>query len=447
MKILHYGLGFPPYRSGGLTKFCMDIMAQQAKEKNEVAMIWPGEMKLFSKKINIKENTSESIKGEKIRSFEIINPLPVPFDEGIAYIDAFMKEGGEECFSDFLDCYKPDIIHVHTLMGLHKSFLKVAQKKYIRLVFTAHDFFPICPKVMMYRNGNICNNVSTCRDCGECNKTALPMKKIILLQSKLYRKLKESFLVKKLRKRHRDKYFSEGKNETTSNSTEWAEDYLYLREYYHSMLKMMDVVHYNSTVTKNVYETYFELENSYVISITHSDIKDKRCNKKFSTKELRIRYLGSMRGEKGYFLLKSTLDELWKENKNFRLDIHFQPKDVSPYMRINDKYTYEDLGKIFENTDILVAPSLWYETFGYTVLEALSYGVPVILSDTVGAKDIVEDKAGIIVENINKEKLLSVFKQLDADRLLDMNKIILEKQKIMTMPEMTKEIRALCYKK
>ena len=32
MKILHYALGFPPYRSGGLTKMCIDLMVQQAKE-------------------------------------------------------------------------------------------------------------------------------------------------------------------------------------------------------------------------------------------------------------------------------------------------------------------------------------------------------------------------------------------------------------------------------
>ena len=44
-------------------------------------------------------------------------------------------------------------------------------------------------------------------------------------------------------------------------------------------------------------------------------------------------------------------------------------------------------------------PSVWYETFGFTVLEALSYGVPVIVSENVGAKDLLEDgRFGMIVE-------------------------------------------------
>ena len=32
MNVLHYALGFPPYRSGGLTKLCVDLMIQQSKE-------------------------------------------------------------------------------------------------------------------------------------------------------------------------------------------------------------------------------------------------------------------------------------------------------------------------------------------------------------------------------------------------------------------------------
>ena len=42
MKILHYSLGFPPYRTGGLTKFNYDLMIEQVKEGNDVALLWPG---------------------------------------------------------------------------------------------------------------------------------------------------------------------------------------------------------------------------------------------------------------------------------------------------------------------------------------------------------------------------------------------------------------------
>ena len=55
MKILHYALGFPPYRSGGLTKLCVDLMVQQAKEGHTVALLWPGQMGFIKQKVAIKK--------------------------------------------------------------------------------------------------------------------------------------------------------------------------------------------------------------------------------------------------------------------------------------------------------------------------------------------------------------------------------------------------------
>ena len=50
MRILHYSLGFPPYRRGGLTKYCLDLMAAQEMQGNVVAMCWPGEIGIIKKK-------------------------------------------------------------------------------------------------------------------------------------------------------------------------------------------------------------------------------------------------------------------------------------------------------------------------------------------------------------------------------------------------------------
>ena len=67
---------------------------------------------------------------------------------------------------------------------------------------------------------------------------------------------------------------------------------------------------------------------------------------------------------------------------------------------------------------MLVAPSIWYETFGFTVLEALSYGLPVIVSDHVGAKDIVGDN-GIIISSGNVDELKNAIQALDRKIKVD----------------------------
>lgn len=445
MKILHYALGFPPYRSGGLTKLCVDLMVQQAKEGHTVAMLWPGQMGFVNPKVAIKKHENVKLSGQDILSFEVINPLPVSFDEGIADIAAFIKNVEAEAYRRLLDIFQPDVIHVHTLMGLHKSFLETAKDKNIRLVFTAHDFFPICPKVTMFRHGAVCDNAQNCENCGVCNATALSLNKIKILQSPLYRTMKDSAVIKKLRKHHRDDYLSEVAINDSANAVGTADDYKKLRDYYYSLLKLMDMIHYNSSVTKKVYESVFALPNSCIVVITHSDIKDNRKVKDYSNDCLRIRYLGPQSGAKGYQLLKLALDNLWKVQQEFCLDVHFAPMEPAPYIKSHDRYSYAELERIFDETDVLVAPSIWYETFGFTVLEALSYGVPVVISGNVGAKDILVQGAGIVIENIDAQKLFTTLQNLTTDRLRVMNGTIVDKQMIMQIEEMSRQIETSCY--
>lgn len=445
MKILHYALGFPPYRSGGLTKFCVDLMVQQAKEGHTVAMLWPGQIRFIVHKVSIKKHRAEHLKEQNIQSYEVINPLPISFDEGIADVKTFTKDADIEVYGKFFDEVQLDIIHVHTLMGLHKSLLVAAKDRKIRIVFTAHDFFPICPKVTIFRHGAICSSAQTCEECGVCNTTALGINKIKILQSPLYRKLKDSFVVKKLRKQHRDDYLSESKSNDSIKSAGTTSDYKRLRCYYYSLLSLMDMIHYNSSVTKRVYESIFQLQNTCIINITHSDIKDNRKTKKFAKDKIHIRYMGPQSGAKGFALLKVALDELWTKQKNFCLDVHFVPAEMAPYIKVYDRYTYSDLEAIFDNTDVLVAPSIGYETFGFTVLEALSYGVPVIISGTVGARDILSDGVGIVIEDITSQKLCNAFKNLTTEKLETMNQTIVNEQSIMQIQEMTRQIEQVCY--
>ena len=446
MRILHYSLGFPPFRTGGLTKFCMDLMLEQIREGHDVSLLWPGEIRLINKKTIVKNRGFKQVDQYQIGSFEVINPIPVSYDEGISDIALFTKDGDKKAYSDFLDTYRPDVIHLHTFMGLHRSFISSAKEKGIRLVFTTHDFFPICPKVTLFRNGTICSDAFGCESCPMCNSTALSLKKMQILQSPIYRTVKDSSVVKKMRKKHRDEYLGE---ETDNHKNEVPivaskEDYLLLRSYYESMLKMVDVIQYNSTVSKKVYENFFGRLPNQVITITHSDIKDRRKKRSYSDDLIRIRYLGSCSSHKGFFYLKNALDKLYSEKQNFCLDVHFEYKEAV-YIQSHERYSYDELEHIFDETDVLVAPSLWYETFGYTILEALSFGVPVITTCNVGAKDIIAENAGIIVNDLSGEELYETFSGLTAAGLEEMNHAILENQTITLISEFARTIDERCY--
>lgn len=410
MKILHYALGFPPYRTGGLTKYCIDLMLTQVEQGHEVALLWPGEIHFILKKTKIKERNHWN----GIRNFELIDPLPVSLDEGIIEIEAYTKRVNESVYLNFLRMYMPDVIHIHTLMGLHKEFLDVAKQLKIKTVFTTHDYFGICPIVTLYHDGCVCDDDHDCLDCVKCNQTALGLKKIEILQSPIYRRLKNTKAVKMLRNCHRQKYFESSENKQTENENcvRTAEEYRKLREYYISMLNMIDFIHFNSSITEMVYNRYFHPKNSAVISITHRDIKDHRIKKNFDHDALRITYLGPAKPFKGFQFLIGVLDELWKETPGmFELHIYTNTNVEKEYItHRQDGYPYSQLEKIFDKTDLLIVPSQWYETFGFTVLEALSYGVPVMVTNKVGAKDLVQyiDPAFICVNkelNLDKIKL------------------------------------------
>lgn len=429
MRILHYFLGFPPYRTGGLTKYVMDLMCEQVKDKHNVLALWPGQMGFIVTKVKIYKK--DAVDG--IENYELINPLPIPLDEGIQKFDAYMKACDGKVYRDFLLRTHPNVIHIHTLMGLHKEFIEVAAALGIRTVFTTHDYFGICPKVTLYRNGLACDD-KNCENCAQCNREALSLEKIKVMQSPIYRSLKNSAIVKKFRKQHRFAFFADESMVEASdeNSQLLSEKYIELRTYYIEMLKKVNMIHFNSTISETVYKKYFIPKNSKVISITHQNIKDnRRFNIWRYEKKLKITCLAPAKPFKGFNVLKAALDDLWEEGyHDFILKIFSPVSNPSPYMEvIQDGFIYSDLCHIMAKSDVLVAPSIWYETFGFTILEAISYGVPVIISDHVGAKDIIGN-GGIIVQSGNKEQLKQAILSLTRERQSELRKTIMESIKI-----------------
>lgn len=456
MKILHYTLGLPPYRTGGLTKYSIDLMQIQQKSIHEVSLIYPGNSTV-SRKLYIKRGNDYG----GIKVYQIKNPLPVPLLGGIKSPRSFMKEVNENEFIRILRVINPDIIHLHTLMGLHKEFLVAAKQLNIKIIFTTHDYFGICPKVnLLDTKLTNCINYNNGHSCVECNKNGYSLSMIHLMQSNLYRNFKNSSFFVKLRMYKKGSYKRLQKSkelvDTSLTNSNLAKDYVLLRKYYLEMLKYVDNFHFNSTIAEEEYKKYIPIKGR-VIPITHSNIEDRRKFRAVKNRDLRITYLGPVDYYKGFYLLKSSLDRLIDDNKrDWKLNVYGDVlennlEDNEFHYSFNGKYNYYELDNIFENTDVLVIPSIWKETFGFIGLEALSYGIPILVSSNTGFKDIVlKYKAGIIfepnvqslkeaLENIIDNKgILNIFNEniIDsniefslinhAERLLELYKITID---------------------
>lgn len=403
MKILHYSLGLPPYRSGGLTRYSIDLMKTQKEQGDDVCLLFPGHYSLITSRTRIKWHKNYY----GINVYEIINPLPVPLLGGVGLPELFERKSDKRIYSKYLVHISPDVIHVHTLMGLHKEFLESARDLNIKIIFTTHDYYGICPRVnLLRRNGQICDDYDCGKECVRCNEDSYSISMIRLMQARIYRHIKEKNIIKKIRTMKKSSY--EIKDEFIVNKRDEKDcsaSYVGLRDFYFSMFSLFDKVHFNSTLTENIYRGYFPNIKGDVISISHGEVKDKRHKKEYNMDDnLKITYLGPIAEYKGIFLLINSLLDIEKCGINeWQLDIYGDNRDLpqnlkNEKIKVHGKYNINDLERIFDNSDIVVVPSIWYETFGFTVLEAISYGVPVMVSKNVGAKDLISNKNGFLVD-------------------------------------------------
>lgn len=170
MHILHYTLGFSSYRSGGLVKYANDLMQAQMKLGHLVVALYPGGTSLLEKSCHVHwDKTCDGI-----RSFEMTNPLPVPLMYGIKDTKSATNSQNLDSYSFeyLLDDVKPEVFHVHTLMGLPLEYLQIVHDLGIRIVYTSHDYFGLCPKVnFINQDGEVCLGASADR-CAVCNAHA-----------------------------------------------------------------------------------------------------------------------------------------------------------------------------------------------------------------------------------------------------------------------------------
>lgn len=421
MKILHYTLGLPPYRTGGLTKYTLDLMQEQIRNNDEVFLIFPGRIELIKNEPKISHY--KNIKGIKV--YEVVNPLPVPLMDGVCNAKVFHKDIKGTIYEKFLIDNGIELINIHTLMGLHKEFLIAAKKLNIPIIYTTHDYYGLCTKVnFLDNNGQVCLKRDI-QKCLKCNANGKGMKQIKILQSRAYRTIKNTGIIDRVKYAISSVKIKKTITKNIFYDTEKIDSemksYNQLLENYKQMFDMVDEFIFNSNTSKEIYSSYLTCKGE-VLSLTHKDIKDNRRIRSYEDNVVKLTYLGPDKEYKGYYLLSEAVNEIVSRGHNdVVLNVYGNTSikgKVNNNIKVNGKYSYEQLEQIFNDTDVLIVPSRWYETFGFITLEALSYGVPVIITNKVGSKDIIKNyENGIIIED-DKEHLINQIISIKNDRMI-----------------------------
>jgi len=465
MKILHVAFGRPPFYTGGLVRYAEDLLMQQLDMGHCIEFIYPGHSAL-SKKTCI--NTTIDKSGLVIH--EIVNPLPMAIVSGVGEPKRYCTPCNSDCFDNFFDETKPDIIHVHSFMGIHKEFFQSAKKRNIRLIFTTHDYYPICLRYsLLDRNNQLCYEHSP-EKCMNCNKgMGLPPLWEKLIRSKIYKYLKYTSVFKKLRLIGR-RLMNSGENvlkqdnitnecmlESTKENAiitdnikcsdkEKVGDYSKLINYYEDILNMMDLIHCNSKLTYKIYKKYFPKLKYNVIAITHKDMPKRAKVKRNNDCNFRIGYLNGMVAHKGINTLLDAFNKL-QDSDCIKWKLQLWGDDyscISDNQRIynNGKYVIDKIDVVLSSMDLLVVPSLWWETFGFVVLEALAYGIPVVCSDRVGASMLLTDSPiKLIYQEEDSRELATIIENMSNYGVYESVTEFISRLKVHTeMKEHTEEI-------
>lgn len=405
MKIIEYTLGLPPYRRGGLPRYSMDLSIELAKS-NEVYLLYPGQINPFSKKMVLRKKKTKY----DFSVIEMQNPLPVSLGLGTIDEDKYMEERDITALKNFVEKINPDVVHFHTFMGIPKAFLDYLNQAKIRVVYTTHDFYGLCPKMLADNPKELLRSSKCSYDCMLCN-IGPSFKQIVIMQSHAYEHLKNSAVVKKLRSNGKAKVSQVAGEETDSKvlDNEEVEKRYRLRKYYFEMYQKVDFFHFNSSVSEKYVKKFIPTAKGQVIPITHSGLSDNRNKSEYlPNTPVRLGYVGPYDKKKGFFLYIRILQQL-ERKEDFRAefygdvverpvfaDKHFVNRGVVPSEKLTDAY---------RNFDVLVVPSLWHETFGFVVLEALLQGTPCLVSKNVGSQDLVPSEWFFANEDELEEKL------------------------------------------
>ena len=387
MKIIEYTLGLPPFRRGGLPRYSKDLSDELSK-KDEVYLLYPGYINPFSQKIKVKILKKSKYKFHLV---ELENMLPISLGLGLdsKHLDKFCEPRDISELKQLVEQISPQIIHFHTLMGVPKEFLEYLYKNGIKTVFTTHDFYGLCPKMLSKDPIHALLDSGCTDDCMLCAEGP-SYTKLLVMQSYLYKTFKENKFVKKIRQHNKSQIGLNINNERRSLLE--AKKRFKLYRYYLEMYHLIDEFHFNSSVSSSYVKNFLPKSSGKILPITHADLIDQRKTKALRRHNLlRIGYVGPYDHKKGFFRLLEASKHLRGISIDFYGDIAdskwFSQRNIHNHGIIS----VNELKKAYQQMDVLVVPSLWHETFGFVVLEALLQGTPCLVSETVGAKDLLPD--------------------------------------------------------
>jgi len=151
---------------------------------------------------------------------------------------------------------------------------------------------------------------------------------------------------------------------------------------------------YMSEVSRSVISPYLPKEATYHY-VPNPVFIEKTCQVR-AWENSSFVYAGRLSGEKGVVQAALALHRLHLPMEIGGVgDVANEIRKINPDAVLHGWLNSAALEAMFNRARVLVFPSLWYETYGLVVYEALARGIPVIASrESAAAERIVDDRNG-----------------------------------------------------
>jgi glycosyltransferase involved in cell wall biosynthesis len=230
----------------------------------------------------------------------------------------------------------PDIVHTNNIMGFSPSLWAFIRLRKIPIVHTLRDYYLICHRCNMFNNNHTCDQL--CKDC------------------KITHALKSKFM-------------------------SYPDYFIGISNY---------ILNQHNSV----------IEKTKPRSVIYNGVNiEAAVSRGHQTNKLTFGYMGRISEDKGVeFLITELADCEAASKTKFRLvlagrgEVEYIKRLKVLAVNLDIEFTGVIKPEVFyQQVDVLIVPSLWPEPFGRTVIEALSFEVPVCISQSGGLTELHND--------------------------------------------------------
>jgi len=405
VRILHVLHQYMPDHIGGTELYTRALSLGQLHDGHQVAIFVPSE---------VSSDWPKPAEEDGLRIYRFPAGQQSPSKR---FRSTFFNASIQNAFTSVLHRERPDIVHIQHMIGLPASLVDELLENEIPYLITLHDYWYFCPNAQLLTNydNTLCEGPAWWLNCARCALARLDLWDSTLLSLSIAP-------VFALRDRRVSKALKGAANLIAPTP--------FVRDTYGKQGVNID----------------------RIVIIPHGiDPPDNAFPRKESLdNELRVCYVGGLSWQKGVHVLVQAFNGLEEERSSLSIwgdqtafpEYVRELRELAQHQGIHfeGRLSRDKLWLVLADSDVVVVPSLWYETASLIVQEAFAAGVPVVASGIGALSSRVNDGVdGLLVPPNDPETLRGTLQKLidNPDLLRQLRSGI---QPVYTISEHTQKI-------